>query len=431
MDQEANRMRLPVCLEIERFVLGSVLMNQRLLDDVRADLEADEFSEERNRRIWRAVCGLYDAGAEVDRVTVYAALKAGGESEACGGLAYLLELDEGLPAVPSASAYVERMKDASLRRRVILSAQKLALLAADESSETSQVLDTMAGMAAKLQDEGSQRDELASSASLLAAEGPDSILGPRTTGKGIPLPWAALSDALAGFQAGQLIVLTGATSRGKTAFALQSATHAAIHGFTPIIWTLEMSPRSLFRRMVSQLSGSGLAYRPGQLSFHERDAQREALATLSEHPVYFDNRARSIAQFTRHCRKVRAKFGVVDYLQLIRSEARGGNRTQEVSANSRALKLAAMDLGIPLLVISQVDRGSVKGKDADIGLHSGKESGDIENDADVFLAIKAPPFSRDTPSDAPVWVLKQREGASGFSIPMVFNPITQSFRETA
>ena len=423
--------RLPVCPDIERFILGSVVLNQRLLDDVRADVEADAFSEERHKRIWRAVCKLFDAGSEVDRVTVYSALKAAGEAEACGGLGYLVGLDEGLPASPSITSYVERLKDAALRRRVILSAQKLALLAADEGAETSQVLDTMAGMAAKLQDEGSRREEMVSTASLLAAEGPDSILSPRTTGKGIPLPWPALGDALAGFQEGQLIVLTGATSRGKTSFALQAAAHAAIHGFAPLDWTMEMSPRSLFRRMVSQVSGSALAYRAGQLSFQERDSQREALATLDEHPVHFDNRSRTVSHFARHCRKVRAKFGIVDYLQLIRGDSRAGSRAQEVSGNSRALKLAATDLGIPILVICQVDRGSVKGKDADIGLHSGKESGDIENDADVMLAIKAEPFTRDTPSLAPVWVLKQREGPTGFSIPMVFNPTTQSFRETA
>jgi replicative DNA helicase len=169
------------------------------------------------------------------------------------------------------------------------------------------------------------------------------------------------------------------------------------------------------------------------LTFDEREAQSLAVAQLDQSPIYFDSRSRKVVAFNSSVRQVRSKnrraVGIVDYLQLIRGSGR--NRAQEVSDNSRALKLTAMDLDMPLVVLSQVDRGSVKGDSARIGLHSAKESGDCENDADVVAWIEAGELSRDHDTSVSFHVGKQREGPAGFSIPMIFRPQNQVFLEVS
>jgi replicative DNA helicase len=240
----------------------------------------------------------------------------------------------------------------------------------------------------------------------------------------------SLDGPLNGIQDGQLIVLLGETSRGKTSWALQLAAAAAQQSLSPLIWGLEMSARSMFRRLVVQVSSTPLS-KSAQMTFQDREAHRDAVAFLNDSPVWFDTRSRSVAAFVASLRRLRrqARLGlaVVDYLQLIRSGSHR-NRADEVSDNSRALKLAAMDLEIPILVLSQVDRSSVKG-DGEIGLHSAKNSGDIENDADVLLWIRAPEFSRDSPTECKIHIGKQREGPVGFEIKLTFHPVTQRFEE--
>jgi replicative DNA helicase len=163
---------------------------------------------------------------------------------------------------------------------------------------------------------------------------------------------------------------------------------------------------------------------------HGRGAQNEAIARLNDNPIHFDPHSRSVSGFVSRLRHVRAEaglgFAVVDYLQSIRGSGR--NRAQEVSDNSLELKLAAMDLEFPILVLSQVDRAGVKGE-TKIGLHSAKESGDIENDCDVQLWIEGPEPTRDQDTQGSVRLAKQREGPAGFSIPMVFRPQPQTFLE--
>jgi replicative DNA helicase len=229
-----------------------------------------------------------------------------------------------------------------------------------------------------------------------------------------------------------MVVLMAATSRGKTSLALQVATAAAIQSHVPLVWTMEMSPKSLFQRMVTQITGSPSTRRG--TSFEERQGQRLAIAQLNDSPVYFDQHSRSVASFAASLRQVRSQtklgLAVVDYLQLIRGIGGRASRAQEVSDNSRALKLAAMDMGIPFLVLCQVDRSSVK-SGGQITLHSGKESGDIENDADVVMWIEAGELSRDLPTTVSLHIGKQREGPAGFSIPMVFSPTSQTFQEVS
>ena len=422
---------LPTCIDIEKLVLGYCLMEQAYLDTARPSVQADDFCLDAHRRIWHHICTLFDAGRPVDRVTVFQELMAHGDDKAVGGLSYIVSLDDGLPCVPRIDDYLKRLRGSSTRRRIIATAEALQKRAADEAEELGSVLDAFTRAAGDFSRASDPSRDPISTADLIRDVGIDRLLGPRHRGGVQISTWPDLNRALSGLAAGQVVLLMGATSRGKTSFALQIATCAASHDHTPVIWTMEMSPSALFARMVAQLSGV-------RASFHlidgERAAQRDAVGTLNDKPIYFDAHSRTVSGFIASVRQVRAKFGsvglgIVDYLQLIRTSNRG-SRAAEVSENSRNLKIAAMDLGIPIVVLSQVDRASVKGE-GKIGLHSAKESGDVENDADVVLWIEAGELSRDQDTCVALHIGKQREGPAGFSIPMIFRPSVQTFNEVS
>ena len=432
MNEKGRMTALPCNVDCERFVLGSILLDDSHYVPVAGALQVGDFSLESHRRIWRRMEELHGRGDSIDSITIHNALMSHGESESVGGLSYIVTLTDGLPLVPNLSDYTRIVKDKALLREIIVASQAVqnrALLGEDSASE---VLDCYRASAARLI-EGSTATGARpiSTAEILEQDGVDALLAPRRHGE-VRLPWSRLDASLSGLSGGQIVVVLGETSRGKTSFALQAAT-AISQQARVLIWTMEMSPRSLFRRMVNQISGVPVSSRnASQMSFQERESHRNAVGKLMEHPIHFDAFSRSVAQLCASMRRVQAtgRLGliVVDYLQLIRSNSRD-SRAQQVSENSRELKLAAMDFDVPIMVLSQVDRASVKGKDAKIGLHSGKESGDVENDADVQLAIQAPQLARDQDTAVEIEVQKQREGPCGFSIPMIFRPSSQTFQE--
>ena len=424
---------LPCNVDCERFVLGSIMLDGSHYVPAAGALQTDDFALESHRRIWRRMTELHSRGDSIDYATLHNSLMAHGEAESVGGLNYLVSLTDGVPTVPNLSDYTRIVKDKALLRQVIFAAQAVqnrAMLGEDSASE---VLESFRAESSRLiEGAAAVGARPVSTAEMIEQYGVDAMLSPRPHGA-VRLPWARLDASLSGLAGGQVVVVLGETSRGKTSFALQASTAIAAQGKSVLIWTMEMSPRSMFRRMVNQLSGVPVS-RPAQMSFSEREAHRMAVGHLTDNPVYFDSHSRSVAQFCASMRRVVQSAGrplglvVVDYLQLIPANA-GASMAQQVSANSRETKLAAVDFDVPALVLSQVDRVSVKGKDAKIGLHSGKESGGIENDADVQLAIQAPQFVRGQETACEIEVQKQREGACGFSIQMVFRPTSQTFME--
>lgn len=420
---------LPTDLLSERMVLGSILLNSRFFYETQGSLTIDDFSIESHRTIYKRICELGERGESIDRVTVFTELEKFNEGKLVGGLSYLLDLDEGLPELPSIESYVRSVGEKAMLRRLVFLFQAMrdrALMAEDSAEDIIASAETELAEISRVY---FRSRKLLNTRDMIKELGVTELLAGRKP-RGVMLPWERLQDALCGLGAGQMVVLMAATSRGKTSLALQIAFAAARQKLTPVIWPLEMNPLALFQRMVTQISGVYAG--KSLLSFQELEAQRLALCRLDEQPIYFDPFSRSVSSFVASCRQIRAKsqlgLAVVDYLQLIRGN--GKNRAQEVSDNSRALKLAAMDLGVPFVVLSQVDRSSVKGE-GKIGLHSAKESGDIENDADVVLWIEGGELSRTDTSSVSLHVGKQREGPAGFSIPMMFNPNSQSFSEIA
>ncbi|HTS67026.1 MAG TPA: DnaB-like helicase C-terminal domain-containing protein, partial [Candidatus Acidoferrales bacterium] len=321
--------------------------------------------------------------------------------------------------------YVEAVKDKALLRRIATIAASLEKRALSGVETGEQLRESLGKLTADLVEAAPSERRPVSTAEMITQVGIDELLRPKRV-EGVRLPWGRLDTKLRGLRGGQNVVLAADTGRGKTSMALQIAAHATRQGKAVLYWTLEMPPAALFRRMVTQMSGVDV--RNASPTFEQREKERAAVAWLHDSPVYFDRHSRTVAGFCSSVRQIRQKtclgLVVVDYLQLIRASGRSESRTREVGENSRSLKLATMDFDLPFLVLSQFRRPNGESQPT---IHSLKESGDVENDADVILLLNCGELSAEAPTQVAVHVGKQREGPAGFDVPLVFHPRLQSF----
>jgi replicative DNA helicase len=418
---------LPSSIDTERFVLGSVLLDGNVMDAARGTIAADDFILDSHRRIWAAMCRIYDAGATVDRVTVYHDLDEHREAQSVGGLSYLVDLDNGLPAMPALESYIGILKEKATLRRILTVTEAIGKRAQSGRETATELRAALTDATTSLQ-VGEAGSSLTSTREMIDLQGIDALLRPRRT-EGVRLPWTALNGVLCGLHPGQMITVGAATGRGKSSFALQVAAHATRQGKSPVIWTLEMTPQQMFSRMVNQMSllDSDRA-RHDALSGEEREKRRESAYWLHGHPVWLDARSRTITSFLASVREAVAKSDVglvvVDYLQLVRFSGRVESRTREVGENSRSLKLAALELNLPFLVLSQFKR---LGQERDYTINDFKECGDVENDSDVALILNAGVLNGDQPTPVKITVGKQREGPAGHEFSMMFHPPSQTF----
>ena len=202
---------IPNCVDTERNVLGYCMLNAGYLDTCRADLEPDDFELPQHVTIWHAICRIYDAGGQVERLTVFADLLARGENNQIGGLGYLVSLDDALPLVPSIENYIRQLHDAKIRRRIVFAASHIAKMAQDTTSDLDTVVETFGKSLVEITSRNSGKGPM-STREMIETIGITELLKPREE-SGISLPWPRVQKALCGLQAGQMAVLMAATSR--------------------------------------------------------------------------------------------------------------------------------------------------------------------------------------------------------------------------
>src|SRR5215469_15867307 len=339
---------LPCNLDAERFVLGSILMDDSQFVQVAGGLEEADFSLEKHRRIFHRMAQLSERGERIDRVTVANELLRYNELESCDGLSYLVSLDDGLPRIFNLDSYIRIVKDKSILRRIIFTSQHLMnrCLAGEEDPE--QILAGAEESLLKLGD-SRMKTGLASPAQVIEEYqgGLNAFLDPSKRIKGISTGYTKLDEMCGGLHAGELIILAARPSMGKTAFALNIAWHVATRLFHPVaIFSLEMSQESLLTRMLCAAARvDSHRFRTGYLNERERQQLRAAANQMVEAPLYLDDTAGAnlmdMHAKLRRLHQSGQKLGlvVVDYLQLMSSKGRTENRNQEVSQISRGLKL--------------------------------------------------------------------------------------------
>ena len=422
---------LPQSLDCERFLLGSVLTSDHPMHTLRNLIETSDFALHKHMLIWAAMCEIYDAGGQVDRITLYEELQRRRQVEAVDGLAYLCDLGEGIPAIADLSGYVRTVKDKVLLRRLAYLGESIKSRAMDATENPQELLDSLGQSLIDLAP--SVRAQRPISAHDLVEEfGLDKLLSASRC-HGLKLPWPRLDFLLCGLQPEQLIILAADTSFGKTSMALQIAAKASEETGVAV-FSLEMEPERLFRRMVNQIARLDWdLVRHGTLGKMEREKQRLAAFWITEHPIWFDEQSFTTAAIHAAVRKIRVTHPVglivVDYLQLLQSVGRTGSRAQEVSAQSREMKQLAQEFHTPLLLLSQFSReGAKEGRKRT--LHDLKESGDVECNADAVLIIQ-PEKPEGCVVPVNLNIAKQREGPRFVDVPMWFYPHFQAFEERA
>jgi replicative DNA helicase len=427
--------RLPSHIDAERYCLGSVMLDGERMDVLRGLLTSQDFSQKNHAEIWESMCLVYDSGQPVDRITVLDNLHQRGRLEATGGAGYLVGLDDGLPHIENLATYTQLLKDKTALRRLMTVCDGLCKRAQLETEPVDMLLADARNQISDLRIHAESKDPV-SIAEFMAERSLDDLLN-HQRGHGIPYPWPDLEHKLCGLRPGQLVVIAAHTSFGKTSMALQIASHAAKKGRGVIFFSREMEKDRLFRRMVNQIAEIDAdKLRHGLLSPEDRTRQVGAATWLRDSSIYLDERSSTVPAMRAGIRRVKAAqdvgLVVVDYLQLLQGVGRHESRAKEVGANSRALKLAAIELEVPIVILSQFSRESAKDGRAP-ELHDLKESGDVENDADVVLLIRPKEKKPTDPNYQPVTIhiAKQREGPRNIDVDLIFRPNCQRFESLA
>jgi replicative DNA helicase len=441
--QNATEKGLPVNVDAERFVLGSILLDDNFYIQAAGLLASDDFSLEKHRRIFRRMGELNDRGERIDRITVANELMKYNELESCDGLSYLVSLDDGLPQMPNLESYIKLVKDKATLRRIIFASQHMINRAMMAEEGPDEILAGAEETILKLGEE-QVRSGLMNPAQILEdyEGGINAFLDPSKRVKGVSTGFLKLDEYTGGLHGGDLFILAARPSMGKTAFALNIAQHIALRNKqTCAIFSLEMSKESLLTRMLCATARvDSQKFRMGYLSGDERRKLNHALQELAEAPLYIDDTA-GLHLMDMHAKLRRLnserKLGVVivDYLQLMSSRGRSENRNQEVSALSRGLKLMAKELNVPMIVLSQLSR-AVETRQGDHRpvLSDLRESGSIEQDADVVgFIFREEVYNRDREDLkglAELIIAKQRNGPVG-TVNLVFLHAQTKFENRA
>lgn len=379
----------------EQSVLGAVLIDKDAMVDVAEFLRPEHFYKDAHAEIFAAMLTLYEAHEPVDAVTLTAELKKSGKLKIAGGSSYLTDLLNVVPTAAHAERYGRIILEHAIKRRLVDAAAKLNELAFSEEGSAQKILDNAEQELFAISQASVRRDFLPIKDALASSFDRLDELHKRSGGlRGVATGFPELDFKLAGLQDSNLIILAARPGTGKTAMILNIAQYVAVHDKIPVgIFSLEMSQEELVDRLlVSQADIDAWKLKTGKLSDDDFTRLSEAMGELAEAPIFIDDTpGLSILEMRTKARRLQVEHGVrlivVDYLQLADPGRRFDNRVQEVSIISQGLKNLARELKIPLLVCSQLNR-AVEARGTRVPeLSDLRESGSIEQDADVVMFL--------------------------------------------
>jgi replicative DNA helicase len=432
---------VPQNREAEEAVLGSILINPEAYYDVAEFLDASDFYIHRHRWIWEAFKHLVENRTPIDFLTVTTELEQQSQLAEVGGSAYLTALMSNVPSALHAVAYGRIIEETAVRRRMLEAANLIAKLAYDEETGLEAVMDDAEKAIFGVSEKRMTRDlapidevlsEFYDHISELAAR-PDDI-------HGVPTGFIDLDRLLTGLQPSDLVIVAGRPGMGKTGFALSMAKNAAqIHKKHVAIFSLEMGNDQLVQRLISQETGiDSQRLRTGKLEDNEWALFTHAIEKLGETRIFLDDTPGiTPLQLRTKCRRLHLEFGldliIVDYLQLMSGDTRNDNRVQEVSYISRQLKILAREINVPVLAAAQLSRAVEQRADKKPVLSDLRESGSLEQDADIVMFIYRPEVYEEDPAKenvAEIIVAKHRNGPVG-SVQLIFRKNLAKFENAA
>ena len=419
---------LPASIDAERTILGAVLLDNAAYFEASEKLDAADFSLESHRRLFARMHELSSTGRAIDIITLTEELSKRKEVESVGGVAYISTLMDGLPRRPSIEQYVRIVKEKAILRNLIHSCHAIAARAAEQADPVEDIVGEAEKQILAI-NEANVSDTFSTIGDIFQKNigSIDKLYdnGQRITG--LETFYTDLDALTSGFQKQDLIIIAARPSMGKTAFAMNIAENVGCVGKkTVAVFSLEMSRHSLMMRMLcSQSRVDAHKLRTGFLAREDRQKLVEGLGRLADAPLFIDDTAGiTLSEMRAKLRRLKHQqkaldLIVIDYLQLITASGANGkrfeNRTQEVSAISRGLKMIAKEMDVPVVALSQLSRAAeTREKGGEPKLSDLRESGSIEQDADVVAFIHRPEYyDRDNPElegKAKIIIGKQRNG---------------------
>lgn len=431
----------PQNLDAETSLLGGILIDTDAIVKVADTVSVEDFYDEKHGIIYNAIKSLYEKHSPIDVLTVADGLRSSGQLDTIGGAAYLTELSNDVPTAAHVEQYASIVSQKAIRRRLIKASQDITSYGYDESKSLQELISDAEASLFDVSQKHIKQD-IVNLDSILSEsfERLDELHKDKGKIRGIPTGFKDLDDILAGFQRSDLIILAARPSMGKTALALNLAHNVATKaGESVLLFSLEMSKEQLVDRMLAMESGvDAWALRTGNLSDQDFEKISHAMGTLSEAQIYIDDTPGiTVSDMRTKARRESHKHPmgliIVDYLQLMSGGSRfsgDSNRVQEITEISRGLKGLARELNVPLIALSQLSR-SVENRHPQIPqLSDLRESGSIEQDADVVAFIyREDYYNKDSERQniTDILIKKHRNGPVG-GVELFFDRDKQRFR---
>jgi len=413
---------LPQSADAEISVLGSMLINNDTVDIVVPILSADDFASAAHRKIFEAVLALHDLQRAVDLVTLPDELKRRGDLETVGGLTYLSSLAEAVPAPGNVEHYAQIVREKSVLRNLLIATREISDSVSRGDARSRELLDEAEAKIFHIAEVGAQSNvtpfkEVLKSVFEMIDRGREGAVSGLGTG------FKDLDELTSGLQNSELIIVAGRPSMGKTSFALNIVQYVGVKlGLPVVIFSLEMSKEQLVRNLLcshAQLDSHRL--RQGRLSHDERAKLLDAAGVLQEKPIFIDDSAalntfEIRAKVRRLKRSNGLRLAVIDYLQLMQGSEHIDSREQQIAAISRSLKGLAREMQIPIIAVAQLNRQAEQRDDHKPRMADLRESGSLEQDADVVLLLHRPAYYMDSQTEddsAELIIAKQRNGPTG------------------
>lgn len=423
MEFDDSMMRLPPHhAESEQSVLGGLLIDNTAID--RIDLSESDFYAHDHRLIWKAINGLIESGRPADVITVAEALEVSGELERAGGLPYIVALSANTPSAANVRSYARTVKDRAMLRKLAAAGERIVSLAYSGGEVSASVAESQQAVMELDTAEAAQESVSLRDALRKMVERVDAAF--HGNAPAVPTGFADLDEKIVGLEPGDVIVVAGRPSMGKTALAMQIAENVSDNA--PVqVFSLEMGAEALSMRMAAGVGKIDLMkLRTGQLQDDDWTRLTYALGKLNTRPLYIDDRSSlSVAQIRARARQTKRKHGlglvVIDYIGLI--DAPGENRAAAVGAVSRGIKAMARELHVPVILLCQLNRQVTGRTNHRPVLSDLRESGAIEQDADLILLLHRDDYynpDSQWKGVAECIIGKQRNGPTGM-VPLAFN----------
>jgi replicative DNA helicase len=432
---------LPSNRDAEEALIGAVLINKEVYLDIAQFLTAEDFFLVRNRWIWEAFQGLSESRQPIDLVTVTEALSNQGHLEEIGGQAYLISLVNRAPNAFHAESYGRIIEQNAIRRRMLEAANEIARLAYHQDQTIETVVDEAEKAIFNVSERRIKRDlvpirevvrEYYDRIDELATRSDDIY--------GVPTGLIDIDSLLGGLQKSDLLIVAGRPGMGKTGFLLGVLRNAALlHKKHVAMFSMEMSNEQLLQRLIAMDTRIDTQrLRSGRLNDNEWDIFFQALETYDQATIFLDDTpAITPLSLRTKCRRLHLEYGldlvIVDYLQLMSGDGRNDNRVQEVSNISRNMKVLARELNVPVLTAAQLSRAVEHRPDKKPQLSDLRESGSLEQDADIVMFIHRNPLSEieEERNKAEMIIAKHRNGPTHSGIGLVFIEELAKFENAA